>query len=294
MSGYRSLTVNGVELRIWQNRRTSDDVVLFLHGFAGCAEDFADIFPMLSRRAIAAVDLLGHGGSDAPTDSARYEMPSMVLDLRAVLLALGVLQADVIGYSMGGRIALALAVAYPRLIRTLVLESASPGLSSERERAERRNSDDALAGWIESEGMERFVDLWESQPLFASQTSLDLDLRRRQRLVRLAQRPHGLGGSLRGHGTGAQPSLWEHLSSVSAPVLAVSGELDAKFTRIGSAMTRLLPHGAHVVVKGAGHNVHLERPAEFAALVTEFLDAQGHIDPSKTVLFRKDPLMDST
>lgn len=271
MSGYRTLAVNGAAFQIWQNRNVDAAPVLFLHGFAGCGDDFAAVFPRLEKRALVAVDLLGHGGSDAPTDSARYGMANMIQDLRALVLALGASQVDVIGYSMGGRIALALAVAYPELVRALVLESASPGISSERERAARRDRDDALADWIEAAGIERFVDYWEAQPLFASQTSLDLDARERQRRVRLAQRPHGLGGCLRGHGTGAQPSLWEHLASVAAPVLVISGALDAKFTRIGSAMARLLPHASHVVVQSAGHNVHIEQPAEFSRLAAAFL-----------------------
>ncbi len=303
MSGYRSLIVNGVSLRIWQNCNAGAEAqsVLFLHGFAGCAEDFSAVFPALDKYAIIAVDLLGHGGSDAPTDSARYQMANMVLDLRALLLALGIRQTHVVGYSMGGRIALAMAIALPSLIRSLVLESASPGLSSELERTQRRRGDDALAGWIEAEGIERFVNVWEAQPLFASQASLDQNARMRQRMVRMAQRPHGLGGSLRGHGTGVQPSLWGRLSSVMAPVLAVSGELDAKFTRIGSAMTRLLPHAAHVVVRGVGHNIHLERPTEFAALAVQFLaehehgglDGDLHGAPSDASLLRQDPFMDS-
>ncbi|MHB1628302.1 MAG: 2-succinyl-6-hydroxy-2,4-cyclohexadiene-1-carboxylate synthase [Bacilli bacterium] len=303
VSGYRSLIVNGVSLRIWQNRDVSAELptVLFLHGFAGCADDFSSVFPALDKYAIVAVDLLGHGGSDAPTDSARYQMAGMVLDLHGLLFALGVRQTHVVGYSMGGRIALALAAARPGLVRSLVLESASPGLSSELERAQRRRSDDALAGWIEAEGIERFVNFWEANPLFASQASLDQDTRMRQRMVRMAQRPHGLGGSLRGHGTGVQPSLWGRLPSVRAPVLAVSGEFDAKFTRIGSSMVRLLPHAAHVVVQGAGHNIHLERPTEFAALAAQFLEAHEHSGqhgdpqgaPSDASLLRQDPFMDS-
>ncbi len=176
-----------------------------------------------------------------------------------------------VGYSMGGRLALSYAVAHPDRVSALVLESASPGLATEEERASRRASDEALARRLEGEGMEAFVDFWESLPLFESRGALPAEVRARQRALRLGNDPASLAMALRGLGTGALPSFWDRLPELEVPVLLLVGALDRKFVGIARAMAGLLPDAEVVVVPEAGHTVHLERPGAWVEAVVGFL-----------------------
>ncbi len=244
-----------------------------LHGFTGSAQTW---MPLLRRfgvgRRAVAVDLLGHGLSEAPRDPGRYSMPQVVADLVALLDAVGERRADVLGYSMGGRVALHLALRAPDRIRRLVLESSSPGIADPRERERRREADFELAGFIEREGLQAFVERWEKLPLFESQSRLPERVRMQLRAVRLAQRPQGLANALRGLGPGSHPPLWGELGRLRPPTLIVAGELDGKYSAISREMSRAIPRVRLALVPGCGHAVHLERPRLFERLVRAFLE----------------------
>lgn len=220
---------------------------------------------------MVAVDLLGHGDSEAPANPARYSVSAMVADLLEVLDTLRIPSATWIGYSMGGRVALAAAILRAERVRGLVLESASPGLAEEAERRRRRADDEALAQRIEHEGLEAFAAAWEQLPLFASRARLPEATRAALRRRLLANRPEGLAACLRGLGVGAQPSFWDDLLHVSTPTLLAVGALDGKFRGIAEEMRRRLPESSATVVPDAGHAVHLERPAEWLDVVRPWL-----------------------
>ena len=173
-------------------------------------------------------------------------------------------RAHMLGYSMGGRLALYLALRYPGRFRRLMLESASPGIADDAARLERRRQDDALADAIEATGIAWFVDYWQGLPLWRTQATLELAVRQAQRRQRLGNDATGLANSLRGMGAGAQPSLWHELPGLRLPTLLLVGELDHKFRAINQAMARLIPDVRLERIPDAGHNTHLERPAEFA------------------------------
>ncbi len=246
--------------------------LLLLHGFTGGVDAWRSHRPVLARRgAVVAVDLIGHGDSDAPDDPARYSMDRCVEDLLTLLDHLGIPRVAVLGYSMGARVALRLAVAAPGRVAALILESGSPGLATQGERQARRAANEALAERIEREGVERFVDYWESIPLFATQQRLPSAVREGQRRQRLRNNALGLANSLRGMGTGAQESLWDSLEAVTAPTLLMAGALDEKFRAIGRAMAAVMPDARLAIVPDAGHAVHLEQPGEFGQVVAGFL-----------------------
>lgn len=246
--------------------------LLCLHGFTGSAATWAPFVAEWSRRfRVVCVDLLGHGASDAPADPGRYAMDRSVADLLGVLDRLGLDGAAVLGYSMGGRVALALALEAPERVAALVLESASPGLRDPEERRARAQADAALADAIEREGIAAFVERWEAQPLFSSQARLDAATRAALRAQRLRNSPEGLAGSLRGLGAGVQPSFWDRLGELKRPALFIAGALDEKFCAVARAMHAAAPGSRLAVVPGAGHAVHLERPDAFGRLVLEFV-----------------------
>lgn len=245
---------------------------VLLHGFTGSAASWgADLVDGLSSAGLppVLVDLPGHGGDVGRADASDFSLEATLTRLAGA----GAWPADLVGYSMGGRIALHFAAAFPERVRRLVLESSSPGLPSEAERAARRRADEALAKRISSDGMRAFVDAWESQPIFASRMGLPPEVVARQRELRLRNDPASLAATLVGLGTGALPSLWERLPEISMPTLLLVGALDEKFVALAERMAGGLPDARIVVVPGAGHTVHVERPGAWVEAVSAFLRA---------------------
>ena len=250
--------------------------LVLLHGFTGSSANWAGhLSPFAERYRGFAVDILGHGRSDAPADPARYHMENVADDIAAILIELKAAPVHLLGYSMGGRLALFLAVTYPTLVQSLILESASPGLETAEERRQRRRQDEQLADWIEQEGIDAFVQRWQQLPLFASQQNLPPSIRANLYRQRRQNTTQGLANSLRGMGTGAQPSLWSHLPELEMPVLLLAGELDPKFVAIAQQMAAQIPSARLMVVAEAGHTVHLERPELFDDVVLSWLDEQS-------------------
>lgn len=264
------LRINGLQLNI-EVAGTGQPLVI-LHGFTGSAVNWrARAAVYASHFQTIAVDLLGHGQSDSPADPARYRMEHCVEDLLAIFDQLKLARINLLGYSMGGRVALHWAAAQPERLSALILESASPGLADAAERTARIQSDEALADFIEREGLRAFVERWENLPLFASQARLPEPVRAELRAQRLQNNPLGLAHSLRGLGTGVQSPLWERLPNLHVPTLLIAGELDLKFTAIAHSMAHNLPRSQVSLVPEAGHTVHLEQPAMFDQRVLEFL-----------------------
>ena len=263
------VAVNGIQMNVEESG--SGEPLLLLHGFTGAASTWRDLASSWDGWRRIAVDLIGHGESDAPSDERRYTMERCVADLGALLDELRIERATVLGYSMGGRVALQLAAAAPERVAALVLEGASSGIDDVAERAARAASDRALADDVERDGIEAFVDRWERVPIFATQSRLPDDVRARQRHQRLANRTIGLANSLRGMGAGAQSSLWPRLHELTMPVLLIAGEDDAKYSEMARAMASRMPAASTCIVPGAGHAVHLERPDAFSDYVKEFL-----------------------
>ena len=246
--------------------------LLLLHGFSGACATWHVVANTLSNRwRVIMLDCLGHGKSDAPPEVKRYRMASLAADIIDLLDQLAIERTHLLGYSMGGRLALYLALRYPERLRTLVLESASPGLADPDERAERRRRDQALADRIEAEGIPAFVDYWERLPLWASQTKLPADILTAQRQQRLRNSALGLANSLRGMGAGAQPNLWPELAALQLPAQLLAGQADQKFRRINEAMAARMPQAQLRLIPAAGHNTHLENATAFCNAVSSFL-----------------------
>lgn len=270
----RFLTVNG--LRYALTIEGHGDPLVMLHGFTGSGANWSELRPLLLPHfTLVALDLPGHGNTESPQDFERYRMEHCIEDIGAILdqLAFDKTLPHLMGYSMGGRLALYTATKLPGRFRSLILESASPGLATAEERAARVTSDEALANDIERDGIEAFINRWEALPLFASQQHLDEAIRLKLREQRLKNNPVGLANSLRGMGTGVQPSLWEQLNGLNLPVLLIAGALDNKFAEIARQMHTALPHIKLNIIPEAGHTVHLERPTAQAQAVLQFVVA---------------------
>ena len=263
--------VNGIRLNVEVHGQGMP--VIMLHGFTGDLTTWRPLAAALGGRyTTVLVDLIGHGESDAPEDPARYSMERCVDDLLTLADRLEISEAVWMGYSMGGRVGLCLGATAPERCRALILEGASGGIESERERATRVSADRALAIRIEDRGVASFVEHWESQALFASQDRMDEQVRMELRRQRLGNRATGLANSLRGMGTGAQPSVHHRLPEFRKPTLFLAGEEDQKFLTLARTMSELTPIGDYASIPNAGHCAHLENPKEFETKVFEFLN----------------------
>ena len=268
------MLINGVNLNI--KLIGSGPPLVALHGFAGDMSTWAKFVPEAAKRyTVITIDLLGHGGSDTPSEPERYRINHAVQDLAAAIREMGFSQTSFLGYSMGGRIALAAAVLVPDFCESLILEGASPGLTSPEARVRRQIKDEALADSILRDGIEAFVNDWEKQPLFRTQQSLPPEIRLQIRSQRLKSNPIGLANSLRATGLGTQPPFADSLPTLNIPVLCIAGEYDRKFTAIARRMCRKLRNGRVAVIPGAGHATHLEKPQDFNKVVLGFLDSLG-------------------
>ncbi|WP_227396547.1 2-succinyl-6-hydroxy-2,4-cyclohexadiene-1-carboxylate synthase [Jeotgalibacillus aurantiacus] len=259
--GYYHLQVKG----------SGSDLVV-LHGFTGSACSWSRFQDQLQDQfRVIAIDLPGHGQTEVPLNEDYVSMEIVCEDIKAVLDHLSIDQAAFLGYSMGGRTALAFSMRYPERVPSLILESASPGLKLYEERTKRRLQDEELAEFIEREGICAFTDRWEAIPLFNSQKNLPEKQKRMIREQRLSNAPEGLSASLKFMGTGHQASYWERLPELQMPVLLLTGEYDTKFVNIAEEMNKLLPNSRHEVILSAGHAIQVEQPEKFDTIVREFL-----------------------
>ena len=225
--------------------------MILVHGFTQTADSWEPVLDALP-----------------PTvDALAVEVPEALdFDTTAAVIGARGGPATYVGYSMGGRLALALALDRPDIVQSLVLVSASPGIADERERANRRAADDQLAHDVERDGLDAFLERWLAQPLFASlpRELAGVDQRRRGNSV------ERITHQLRALGQGAQPSLWHRLPELQMPVLLVTGAYDRKYRDLASAMAAAIGANARTVtVPEAGHALHLEQPAALAALLAE-------------------------
>lgn len=253
--------------------------LLLFHGFTGDSETWRPFFEEWSAHSrLIAVDIIGHGKTDSPEEIDRYQLTSVVEDIKKLLGRLQIDKADLLGYSMGGRLALSFALMYPQYVRKLILESASPGLAAALEREKRREQDEKLGKFILEQGIEAFVDYWENIPLFATQKNLAPAKRAAIRQQRLANTAIGLHHSLVGMGTGAQPSWWQHLHKVEAETLLITGSLDEKFCQIAAKMKDSISDCTWIEVGDCGHAIHVEKADKFGTIVKSFLSNRSWKD----------------
>lgn len=249
--------------------RPDRPAVVLLHGFLGCADDWAPVAEALAAaHFVVAADLPGHGRSlDLPATA--YTPDGAVDALLAQLDRRGVRSAAWVGYSMGGRLALYAAAQRPQRVSRLILESASPGLADPAERVARRAWDEQIAGRLETEPLDRFLDAWYQMPLFAPLRAHPAFPALWER--RLTGRPSELARAARGLGTGAQPPLWDAWPQLPMPVCLICGALDEKYAQIAARMAALRPGTAVAVAPDAGHTVHSEAADWFLAALRNAL-----------------------
>lgn len=245
-------------------------LILFLHGFMGDSQEFNEVISVLSNQfCCLVVDLPGHGQTRVLGGEDCYIMTNTAQLLINWLKQLTVKKCILVGYSMGGRLALYLALYFPQYFSNVVLESAAPGLKTEGDRLERMKRDFELGQKLENTDFSLFVSNWYNQPLFASLKNYsDFELMKARRLQ---NNPLELAKSLRNLSTGCQPSLWDKLQQNKIPLLLLVGEYDEKFKAINSEMAQRCQSAQLEIIPDSGHNIHLENPKAWVDRVGLFL-----------------------
>lgn len=240
-----------------------DRPLLCLHGFTLTGAQFVPLSTFLDR-SIAAPDLPGHANSAVPA-----EVEAALGSLAEVIEMLGP-PLPLLGYSMGGRLALALALERPDLVDRLIVVSAGPGLADGAERADRARDDAELADRILADGVAVFLDDWLERPLTAT-AAVDERARKLDRAIREDNAADGLAAALLGLGQGVFPYLGDRLGELAVPLLTVAGGKDERYSQLAVTMAAAVPDGQSRVLYGIGHNVVLEAPEQLAAMVDGFL-----------------------
>ncbi len=258
---------------IFSESRKRTIPLLLLHGFTGRASDLSFLAEFLDEKfIIIAPDLPGHGASYPVENIADYEIDVIVARLKKLLETLEFDKAVLLGYSMGGRIAYAFSERYPQNVAALIIESATPGIEDEKERAERKIADEKLADMIMEKGVYNFVEFWLSLPIFESLKNIDKRLYEKIRAEKVSNKALGLANSLRATGTGNMKPVWKALPRFTFPTLLINGKLDEKYSEINRKVIKLIPNSSLIEMDGAGHNVHIEKPHEYITLVNGFLE----------------------
>ncbi len=239
--------------------------LVLAHGFTQTGRLWGPFGDLLAEgHQLVRVDLPGHAGST--------EVRADLATASDLVMSTGPDDpgpADLLGYSLGARLALHAALAHPERIRRLVLIGATAGIEDDEARRLRRARDDAMADQLEANGdLEGFVRRWLAASMFAGLPNAGLE-------ERLRYTAEGLASSLRLAGTGTQRPLWERLGEIGLPVLVVVGADDARFVAAGARMAALLGDGVFSLVPGAGHAAHLAQPSLTARLVENFLSDGG-------------------
>lgn len=248
-------------------------LIVALHGFTG---DGTTMQPLVEAcregRPALLIDLIGHGASDAPEFVEPYSMASVVDQVLSVIGPRDIGTVHLIGYSMGGRVALSIAARAPWYFASVTSISATPGIHDAPARAERHDADLARADHLEAIGIDGFVDEWLALDLFGPYVAL-LDESARTATIEQRRRssPVGLANSLRGTGTGAMPPVWLSMPALRSPLLAIAGSLDEPYIDIARRMAQAAPFAELHIVEGAGHVAHVENCFDVGARVAEFL-----------------------
>lgn len=269
-----NIQVRGISYHFETHQQNPDlPFLVLLHGFMGSGESFEHLLPDLKSLCNPiTIDLLGHGDTEGAELHYRFAAKEQVADVAKLIGEQLQIPLFLYGYSMGGRLALQLALHHPGLFSGLILESATFGIEGETERQARqaldaKRSDDLLGNF------DGFLENWKSMSLFKT-SSTDQELLDKTEEIQRNQNPFWLANSLQGFGTGTMPCVRDRLKEIAIPVNLVVGEKDSKFIHINRQMEKELADAEFHTVKNAGHRVHLDQPEVLISLLRTFISAR--------------------
>ncbi len=271
--------VDGADVRLNYFVVGEGTAATLLHGFTQSGRSWREVISTMPQGWRWVVpDLRGHGGTQT-SPGAAFSMDACAADLEMLWDELGIEHTHLVGYSMGGRLALHVAARRQRRLTSILTIGAHAGLDGDA-REGRRRDDEALAQRIEREGIEAFVEYWSALPMFAGLEKRGPTFVAEVRAERLRNSVSGLAASLRGMGAGVMDPVWRDLAQVGVPGTFVAGRLDDRYVAFASRLASAVPKGRLEIVPGAGHAVHLERPGEFARVLEVHLEGTEAVSSS--------------
>ena len=243
--------------------------IIFLHGFMGCADDWLKVMKHLQPEYYCiAIDLPGHGATKVTGGEDKYKMEETAAGLKEFFSKKKLEKVTLCGYSMGGRLALYFAMKYPEMIDKLILESATPGIIDDKERAERLRSDELLSEKIINSDYAEFIENWYSMSLYGNikeHPEYGKLIKRR-----LKNNKQEIACSLRVMSTGRMQPQWDNLAKANLPILLIAGEQDSKYIEINNKIASINQKSELRIISGTGHNSHFEKPEIFVNYIKEF------------------------
>ncbi|PWU06427.1 MAG: 2-succinyl-6-hydroxy-2,4-cyclohexadiene-1-carboxylate synthase [Verrucomicrobia bacterium] len=261
--------MHNLHVTTWNQNHPFTTPILALHGFTGSGLDF-ECFTQKTLNYFSwyAPDLLGHGKSPIPHKLNDYSLESHIHYLDKITLNLPTGSPWVLlGYSMGGRLALKYALERPQNIKHLILISSTPGILDNHERLLRQQTDNLLDAKILGEGVANFINFWQELPIIQSQKNIPPSIREPLLKRKFNNHPLGLANSLLKMGTGQMLPLWNRLSEIKFPITLITGEKDFKFTEIAHQMKHNIPHLEHHIIPNTGHAAIWEHPISLMNLL---------------------------
>lgn len=260
----------GIHYHVSQWGDRSKPVLVLLHGFSQSSATWEPLAQELARdRFVVAPDFIGHGKSDKPLIPESYEMGAILGFLTGLMRWLWVDRVDLLGYSMGGRIALAYACTHPHHIASLMLESTGLGPKTEQQHQAMLKRDLEMIEKLSEGDIKNFMDAWENQPVFESQKKLSPAIREQLREARYDNDPLALALTVRGSGQHTMPDLSRKIELLPLPILYIAGILDRRYLKIAESLQH--SKGISCVLHNTGHNTHLEAPDSFIRTTNAFL-----------------------
>ena len=247
------------------NEEIGGTPMVFFHGFTGCSKDWLYITKKINKWSII-IDIPGHASSLFEHLDSPYTIDDLCHELYLVFNELKLKKIYLVGYSMGGQIAIAYASKYPDNIDGLYIESSSLGIDDHSSRKDKYNADLLLCGTIE-DNINVFVDKWESNPLFSNQRKrnyLQWDLQRKNRLGHDKMQ---LSKALQSFSKGKMPYYENTFKEFNFPIFIINGTDDDKYVKIGKKMTYMNINAKQYIIAKASHNIHLENPGVFVSVL---------------------------
>ncbi|MGE9296475.1 MAG: 2-succinyl-6-hydroxy-2,4-cyclohexadiene-1-carboxylate synthase [Puniceicoccales bacterium] len=260
-------------VRRWWKNVNRKPAVLALHGFIGCGRDFEPVIEKTTGEiSWWTLDLPGHGVSHIKPPYRLETFLEQIEQARALVVEETGERPILLGYSMGGRLALHAAARAPEHWRALITIGATPGIDDETERATRLQADAERAQRMRGQSIDAFLAEWASEPIIQSQENIPRAIREAMLERRRQNAPHPLAEALEALSPGALPSLWGELNRLALPCLFVAGENDPKFSAIAERMATAVPNAHAEIIPEAGHCAHLEKSWPCTSKLIRFID----------------------
>lgn len=245
--------------------------IICLHGFTGSGSDYSIVADHLKQRRPLIAPNFPDYRSKPSADEITWDSTLSILDSLIEETVEG-RPCVLVGYSMGGRIALQYAMHNHSRLKGLVLIGATPGIEDAALTAERLKQDNDLADKLTDQTLDDFLTYWLNQPILKSQEAIAEPYRNRMLEERHKLSLESLSKFLQTLGTGTMPSVWHRLKQLAIPTLLVTGEQDLKFTGIAQRMVSQIPGSEHAIIKDSGHSACFEQPSAFTEQLEAFVE----------------------